>query len=140
MITPQGTFLTHKQLKDTYQIDTHFLTTLQIQFSLPNSWMKSLRKLCKIPKSIPAENTILINNKSVTLDKVTCKDFYWHLINLQKHKPNNIKRWCELFQHFEDDSAKTWPWIFKLPFSTRRNNKIQTFQYKILHWVILCNK
>ncbi len=64
---------THKQLKDTYQIDTHFLSTLQIQSSIPNPWMKSLRKLDKIPKNIPAENTILINNKIVTLDKVTCK-------------------------------------------------------------------
>ncbi len=81
IINPQGTFLTHKQLKDTYQINITFLTTLQIQSSIPNPWMKSLRKRDKIPKYIPAENTIPINNKIVTLDKVTCKDFYWHLIN-----------------------------------------------------------
>ncbi len=102
--------------------------------------MKLLRKLDKIPKNIPAEKTILINNKIVTLDKVTCKDFYWHLINLQKHKPNNIKKWCDQFQNFENASEKTWPRIFKLPFSTLRNTKIQTFQYKILHRVISCNK
>ncbi len=30
--------------------------------------------------------------------------------------------------------------LIKLSFSTLRNTKIQTFQYKILHRVILCNK
>ncbi len=74
MINPQGTYLTHKQLKDTYQMDTHFLTTLQIQSSIPKPWMKSLRKLDKILKNIPAENTILITNKIVTLVKITCKE------------------------------------------------------------------
>ncbi len=108
-------------------MDTHFLTTLQIQSSIPKPWMKSLRKLDKTPKYIPAENTILINNKIVTLDKATCKDFFYlHLINLQKHKPNNIKKWCDQFKKFENASEKTWPRIFKLPFSTLRNTKIQT--------------
>ncbi len=40
----------------------------------------------------------------------------------------------------ENGSVETWPRIFKLPFSMLRNTKIQPFQYKILHRVILCNK
>ncbi len=41
---------------------------------------------------IHATHDILVNTNKLKLDLVTCKDFYWHLINLQKHKPKNIKK------------------------------------------------
>ncbi len=106
IINPQATFLTQKQLKDTYQIETHLIKYQEIYL------LKTL------------------NNKIVTLDKVTRKDFYWHPINLQKHKPNNIKKWCDQFQNFENASEKTWSRIFKLPFNTLRNSKFKQFNIR----------
>ncbi len=60
--------------------------------------------------------------------------------NKKTHKPNNFNKWCEVFQDFESANEKSWHRIFKLPFAVLRNTKIQTFQYKVLHRVILCNK
>ncbi len=34
------------------------------------------------------------------------KDFYWYLIETKKHKPNNINKWCEVFQDFESANGK----------------------------------
>ncbi len=77
---------------------------------------------------------------TIDLDKITCADFYWHLIETKKHKPNNINKWCEVIQDFESANEKSWHRIFKLPFVVLRNAKIQTFLYKVLHRVIPCNK
>ncbi len=38
----------------------------------------------KIQKKTYLSKILLVNNKNVTLDKVTYKDLYWHLINIQK--------------------------------------------------------
>ncbi len=77
---------------------------------------------------------------TIDLDKITCADFYWHLIETKKHKPNNINKFCEVFQDFEIVNKKSRHRIFKLPFVVLRQIKIQTFQYKVLHRVIPCNK
>ncbi len=79
--------------------------------------------------------------KDLTIEKVKCKDFYWHLINIQTHMPNNIYKWCEIYPDLKKTpDSKTWPRIFKLPFNLIRETNIQTFLYKILHIVIPCNK
>ncbi len=54
--------------------------------------------------------------------------------------PNNIRKWCQTYPDFNNADLKTWPRIFKLPFLVIREAKLQTFQYKILHRIIPCNK
>ncbi len=38
-------------------------------------------------KNVIGGNTIEINKTYITLDKIICKDFHWHLINIQNHTP-----------------------------------------------------
>ncbi len=85
-------------------------------------------------------NSINVNNKVLNIEKIKCKDFYWHLINKAPHMPKNILKWCETYPDFKNADTKTWQRIFKLPFQVIRETRIQTFQYKILHKVISCNK
>ncbi len=44
-----------------------------------------------MPKNIPSGNIIKINNKMKAIEKVTCKEFYWHLINIDVHNPSSVK-------------------------------------------------
>ncbi len=71
-------------------------------------------------------------NKEKALDKITSAD----QIETKKHKPDNIKMWCKVFQDFESANEKSWHRIFKLPFVVLRHTKIQTFHYKVLHRVL----
>ncbi len=41
---------------------------------------------------------------------------------------------------FKESSTNVWPGIFKLPFITVRETKIQTFQYKLIKKTSPCNK
>ncbi len=91
-------------------------------------------------ENIPASNSINVNNKILNIEKIKCKDFYWHLINKFSYTPNTIHKRGETYPDFNNADLKTWPRIFKLPFQVIRETKIQTFQYKILHRIISCNK
>ncbi len=93
-----------------------------------------------MPKYIPSGNIIKINNKIKTLENVTCKDFYWHLRNTDPHTPTALQKWSIHYPIFKEASANIWPRIFKLPFTTVRDTKIQTFQYRIIQNIIPCNK
>ncbi len=93
-----------------------------------------------MPKNIPSGNIIKINNKIKTLEKVACKDFYWHLLNTDPHTPTVLQKLSIHYLIFKEVSANVWPRIFKLPFKTLRDTKILTFQYRIIQNIILCNK
>ncbi len=70
-------------------------------------------------------NIIKINNKIKTLEKVTCKDFYWHLLNTNAHTPAASHKWYIHYPIFKEASANVWPRMFKLPFKTARDTEIQ---------------
>ncbi len=141
IIDKNGNFLSHKQLKEKYDITTPFLTTLQLLISsIPIWWKNKLKTFTTNTNCILVGNSINVNNKVLNIEKINCKDFYWHLINKASHMPNNILKWCETYHYFKNADPKTWQTIFKLPFQVIRETRIQTFQYKILHKVIWCNK
>ncbi len=135
-----GNFMSHEQLKEKYNLTTPFLTTLQLLTSILKLWKTKRKTLTTNTNCILVGNSINVNNKVQNIEKIKCKDFYWHLINKSSHTPNNKLKWCETYHDFKNADPKTWHGIFKLPFQIIRETRIQTFQYKILHRVILCNK
>ncbi len=59
------------------------LYNLQIQTCLPPAWKKKLIKYTVMSnKNIIRGNAINVNKKYTILDKITCKDYYWHIINI----------------------------------------------------------
>ncbi len=58
---------------------------------------------------------------------------------LSKHNPISINKWTNFFPELDSVSISIWIRIFKLPFRTVRETKLQTFQYKIIHHIIPCN-
>ncbi len=50
-----------------------------------------------MPKNIPSGNIIKTNNNMKAIEKVTCKEFYWHLINIDVHNPSSVKKWSSQY-------------------------------------------
>ncbi len=117
-------------------------TTIRIRSSIPKAWKELIRKFDNKHINISSEDDVIIHFviKENAIDKITCADFYLYLIETKQHKPNNINKWCEVFQDCESANKKSWHRIFKLPFVILRNSKILTFQYKVLNRVIPYNK
>ncbi len=82
IINEQGQFLCHNQLKVAYNIDTQFLTTIQIRSSIPKAWKELLRNFDKKYINISSEDKDIIHlvNREKAQDNITCADFYCLLI------------------------------------------------------------
>jgi hypothetical protein len=90
IINKGGLLLSHAELKEKYNINTSFIHTLQILKSIPKTWLQQISH-----KTIPKQTNIdtlyiKINKNYIPFTKTKCKDFYWHLINLNTHIPNCI--------------------------------------------------
>ncbi len=108
---------------------------IQIRSSIPIEWKETLQQCSLMPQNIPSGN-IKINNKMKSIETVNCKSFYWHLIKIDVHNPSSVKQWSNQYPIFKEASTNAWPRIFKLPFITVRDTKIQTLQYRLVQKTI----
>jgi len=140
LFNERGEQLSHKELIRKYNISTHFLQTLQIQNSIPKEWIKRIKHTQTIPTPNTTEINIIINNKIQKLNITTSKDFYWHIINANTYSPTCIKKWSETFPTLNKEYNQEWKNIFNTVFKICRETKLQSFQFKITHRIISCNK
>ncbi len=88
-------FLDYKILNQKYNLKTYIMSILQIKSSVPSSLKIKLKQCTMMPANIPTSNIIFINNKNTFIEKTSCKDFYWHIINTNTYTPTSRKNWSD---------------------------------------------
>ncbi len=48
--------------------------------------------------------------------------------------------WCTIYRGLNDAPVVIWTGIFKIDVQICRDTKLQSFQYRIIHRIITCNK
>ncbi len=86
------------------------------------------------------KNRLHINNSKMELEKVKCKDIYWHLINNITHTPKAIITWENVYTSLKNKEEKFWKTLFTITFISTRDTRLQSFQYKMLHRTLPCNE
>ncbi len=61
-------------------------------------------------------------------------------MNIDPHTTIAVQKWSSHYPTFNEAYTNVCPRIFKLPFKTVRDTKIQTFLYRIIQKIIQCNK
>ncbi len=82
-----GNFLNHIEITSKYKLITIFIECLQLKSCIPREWKDQISKVTISASKITDGNCIEINNKYMNIDKIQCKDFYWHLIEKYQHNP-----------------------------------------------------
>ncbi len=90
-------FLDHIAPNQRYKLKSSFMNMIQFKSSTPSKWKNKLKQCNTLPQNIPPDNIIKINNKIITIEKSTCKLFYWHIINTCIHKPTATQKWSDHF-------------------------------------------
>ena len=140
LLDDKGVFLGHEDLSRKFGINCNFLQILQIRQSIPLEWRTTLSDatLINTEKCIAlADISTVIAGKIKSL--VTCKtrEIYQCLIKRKAQQPTAVQRWEAQYPEISNDD---WKNIYTRAFKAVRETKIQTFQYKILHRIINCNK
>lgn len=141
ILDKNGNFLCHQKIRTTFNISCNFLNILQLRQSIPLKWRSIISNSNDKVANI-TNNKILvkINNSVFPCYKLKCKEIYWHLINQTCHLPASKKKWSEIFTEFQDAHDDIWERIYCMSFNITRETKLQSFQYKIIHRIIACNK
>ncbi len=121
-------------------LTTTYLAIIQIQESIPKKWMKVLKQNVYAVPVLNIKNHLHINNSKMELEKVKCKDIYWHLINNITHMPKAIIAWENVYTRLKNKEDKVWKTLFTIAFISTRDTRLQSFQYKILHGTLPCNE
>ncbi len=129
----------HQELINKYNIRTTFLDTLTLHKCIPADWLENLRH-SSINTLDVHTNLIVINNKILDLTKWKCKDFYWHIINSNIRILSTICQWQKVVTPLKKTDTSFWKSIFRMPFITVRDPRIQTFQYRVIHRIVPCNE
>ncbi len=108
--------LTHNELKQKYHINTTFLQTTLKHKCIAKQWLCKLKNCNNIAQIHKLDIKLKVNKKYTSITKITCKDFYWHIINKQKHTSTNIKKWCTICTGFNNAEVSIWNRIFKIAF------------------------
>ncbi len=98
---------------------------------------------CMLDKHILFKDNAYTNKHicNLNIGHIACGDFYWLLIYQNIMPPTCIQKWTEFFPRFNTADILIWHRIFKLSFSVTRETRFQTFQYLLIHRVMIpCNK
>ena len=91
-------------------------------------------------KAPPLPNKIQVLDKLIKLDALSSKMFYWIFVKKKFREPSCKCKWEEYFPLFKNADITTWPRIFEMPFKITHETKLQSFQYRVIHRIIPCNK
>jgi hypothetical protein len=136
IINQDGSFLTHQQLEEKYNIKCNFLKYNTLKDAIPSTWRKMLKNK-RIPENAVSLNEqihINIGKTEKALCNLTNKDVYWVFINEIKVKAITLDKLQNKY-NLDDKQCEE---IFTISKSVR-NTKLRTFQYKILLNLIPCN-
>ncbi len=130
-------FIDHEEIERKFNVKCNFFTALQVRQSIPASWRTLLYK---DKKHITNTCSLFLDGKAYDIKHITTKLIYNTFINQINRPPTCIETWGKELPTYFKANNNRWSDIFTMPFNTSRETLIQTFQYKILHRLITCQK
>ncbi len=99
-------FIDQSKINLKYKVNISFLELLNITSWIPKSRNKILNICQHLSQNIPIENCTQVQNVLKILNKTTCKDIYWHTLNLENYnyKPTRIKIVDQIVLRFQYQS------------------------------------
>lgn len=132
-------FLSDTEIRQKYGVRCSFINLLQIRSALPSHWKRQLQTSNTQPQAPKAH--ILVGDQSVIdVANSSSKNIYKALIRQKGTQPAAEARWLDLVTSFDPPLNDQWQWIYKLPYRTTRETKLQAFQFRLLHRIIPCNR
>ena len=134
VLDENGGFLSHTEIARTFNNRCHFLNILQLRQSIPLEWRKSIQR-CVTTSKVRAP-FVYDGGKIHLLPSMTKKCMHDIFRRKKCIIPTCVHKWNETHQRQEEE----WADIFSRTFKVVRETKLQSFQFKLVHRMIDCNK
>ena len=137
LLDPKNNFLSLGDLVIKYNLQKfNYLEYYGLCRAIPRNWKSELKKNVS-GKTFVADFYPRVEIKGIirNIQYVSNNDLYWTLLNSKNHDPITSELlWCKEFNIVKKDLET----FFYVPYQYSRETKIQTLQYKILHFFYPC--
>lgn len=127
-----------QELDDTYSIQPTFLEALAIRNYIPWTWRKALTANFKNTRDISYEMNI--NGQLFDIMNSSPKKWYEAIILGMRQVIKRQHSWDQEVAILGDKNPIDWDAIYRLPYITTRETKLQSFHYRVVHRLITCNR
>lgn len=135
----QPTFLSHTDLGQKYGINISFLEVLQIRAALPCRWKRKL--INPAQQDLTSKPTIYTaEGDPISVIGKSSKTIYYLLVKFRSQAVTSQIRWNDIFLVDALDLSDYWSDIYKRPYKTARDTKLQAFQFRVVHRFLPCNR
>lgn len=126
------------ELGNAYSIQPTFLEALALRNYVPIHWRRALtRDFMGDPKF---SYNMVINNHKFDLMDSGPKAWYSAVINTKRQEIKRQQSWKEELSRPDFTPQPDWANIYSLPYKITRETKLQSFQFRIAHRLITCNR
>lgn len=138
----QPRFLSDFEIRNKFRVKCSFLQLLQLRSALPSHWKRLLQNVA--PEQLTYKPLAKKGQQTeVDIERASSSKIYKALVSLRLPTVSSQVKWNTLFplqEMHEDSLQQHWRWIYRLPYRTARDTKLQAFQFRLLHRIIPCNK
>lgn len=142
-LVENNNFMSPDRVSDKFGISCTFLDLLAIRQRLPSFWKEIFPWHPYGPKEDPPGIYLnSIDNSSQNISCMKASTIYWNIIAKKNYPIPSVKKWISEFPGIFSINSRPddiWDKIYPLYFRVQREVKVQSLQYKLLHWIIPCN-
>ena len=134
LLTDMGELMGYENFQEIYNLKINFVDFYSLMHSIPRPWKT---EILQQKNKIIGQVTQTCLEEILNMKKV-CKETYWKIMDTIKPKRNFLKKWSEYFR--TQITEKEMSEYFTLNFLCTNENKMRSFQYKILQRSLTTNK
>ena len=123
-------FLTFNEFLFKFQVKINFLKYYGLCHAIPQKWINQLKGKRELIITNPSIN----NNKTLLLDKLSCKSASQMFVKLKFETPTAEKRMKQA--NFDAETIRT---TYSIPFKVTKDTRLAIFQFKIIHHILPTN-
>jgi hypothetical protein len=136
ILDKEGSFLTHSELKEKYNLNTNFIERHKIISSIPIEWKTAI---IKGDMKLKEWEGLLINigSKILSIENINTKILY-QVHNANKEHEITCKKFWEKEFPLLVEEPNIWEIIYNLTYQYCSETKLISFQYKLINNIINC--
>lgn len=132
----EGRLLSHSEIQDKFHVHCTFIEALQLRMAIPLHWRTSITPGFEA-EGAPAYNVRLRTGVTLSVKSTSPKRMYSEMVVLKR----GIIRMQQTWEASVDvGGTEEWAEIYLRPFKSVRETRLQSFQFRLAHRLITCNR
>ena len=136
ILKENGDFKSIEEINNAHNIAISVMKYNALKSAIPGQWIRDIKKM-RVPDNAISNKElayVVCNDRMLALSVAVNRDIYWNLVTKKITEPIVVHKWCTAF----NIDITHWKNLFRT-YSTIKDTKLKSFQFKVLYNLIPCN-